>query len=89
MKKGAKVGYVLSFYPRGSKLSLFSLYGQPLARYESIVITSIFGHEICNFKAGPNVAYVLPLYPPAGGGGGGQIKLIFALRAAVFEIEQF
>ena len=33
---GPKVAHVLSFYPKGSKLSLVSLYGQPFSRYELI-----------------------------------------------------
>ena len=33
LKKGAKVAYVLSFYPKASKVSLFSLYGQLLSKY--------------------------------------------------------
>ncbi len=33
LKKGPKVTYVLSFYPSGWKLSLFSHYGQPFSRF--------------------------------------------------------
>ena len=54
--------YSLSI-PRGSKLSLFSLYGQPFSRYGPIFKISIFGHEIWNLKTGPKVAYVLSFYP--------------------------
>ncbi len=35
-RKGPKVTYVLSFYPRGLKLSLFLLYGQAFLRYGPI-----------------------------------------------------
>ncbi len=84
LKTGPKVAYVLSFYPRGSKLSLFWLYGQPFSRYGLIFQISIYGHEMWNLKTGPKVAYVLSFYPK-----GAEIKLIFALRASVFEIEQF
>ncbi len=72
-----------SFYPRGSKLSLFLLYGQRFSRYGTIFKISIFGHEICNFKTVPKIAIVLFLPQ------GAEIKLIFALWVAVFEIEQF
>ncbi len=37
--------YILSFYPRGSKLSLCSLYGQWFLRYRTIFEIAIFGHE--------------------------------------------
>ena len=58
-----KFAYVLSFYPRGSKISLFSLYRQPFSRYETIFKISIFWHLILNLKKGPKVAYVLSFYP--------------------------
>ena len=54
--------YVLSFYPRESKLILFSLYGHPFSRYRVIFKISIFGHEIWNSKKGPKVAYVFSFY---------------------------
>ncbi len=55
MKSGIwrKVPKLLSFYPGGSKLSLFSLYGQPFSRYWLVFEISIFGHEIWNLKTGP------------------------------------
>ena len=37
--------YILSFHSRGSKLSLFSLYGQQFPRYGPIFKIAIFGHE--------------------------------------------
>ncbi len=65
LKKGPKVAYVLSFYPRGSKLSLLLLYVQPFSRYGLIfkISTLNFGHEIWDLKKGPKVAYVLSFYP--------------------------
>ncbi len=73
--------YSLSTPGGGEKLSLFSLYGQPFSRYGSILITSMFGHEICNLKNGPKDAYVLFFCPQ-----GLEIELTVALRASVFEI---
>ncbi len=63
LKKGPKVAYVLSFYPRGLKLSFFSLYGLPFSRYRPIFKISIFGHEIRNLNTGPKIAYVPFFYP--------------------------
>ncbi len=44
------VAYILSFYPNGSKLSLFSLYGQRFPRYGPIFKINVFGHKIWNLK---------------------------------------
>ena len=55
--------HVLSFYPTGSKLSLFFLYLQPFLRYGTIIKISIFGHEIFSLKTVSKVAYVLSFYP--------------------------
>ncbi len=46
------------FLPRGSKLSLFLLHGQPISRYGHICKISIFGYAIWNLKKGAKVAYV-------------------------------
>ncbi len=54
---GQEVAYVLSFYPRVLKLSLFQLYGQPFSRYGLILKIAIFGHETWNLKKVPEVAY--------------------------------
>ena len=51
--------YILSVHPRGSKVSLFLLYGQSFSRYGPICKISIFGYEIWNSKKGPKVQYVL------------------------------
>ncbi len=47
----------LSFYPRGSKLSLFLLYGQPFPRYRPIFKMAIFGHETWQVAKVPEVAH--------------------------------
>ncbi len=119
-------------YPRGSKLSSFSLYGQRFLRYGLIYKIVIFGHETWPLAKIPEVAHtvylVVSFYPRGRNGGyfrsrssgfrdmgrftklpylgmkfghwpkcqklaiyllstlGGEIELIFALRAAVSEI---
>ncbi len=55
LKKGPEVAYGSSTYPRGSKLSLFSLYGQRFPRYGPILKSTIFGHETWNLEKGPEV----------------------------------
>ncbi len=57
------------FYHRGSKLSLFSLYGQPFSRYASTFKIAIFGHETWNLQKVPEVAYGTCFYPGVGVGG--------------------
>ncbi len=69
------------FLPKGSKLRLFSLYWQRFPRYRPIFNIAIFGHETWALVKMPDVAHI-PFLPQ-----GGEIKLIFALRAAVFEIQ--
>ena len=81
LKKGPKVACVLSFCHRGSKLSLFSFYGQPFSRYEPLFEISIFGHEIWNLKKGPKVTHVLSFYPR-----GSKLSLFELFFAAVSKI---
>ncbi len=45
-KKSPKFAYVLSFYTKGSKSRLFSLYGQLFSRYGPFFKISICGHDI-------------------------------------------
>ena len=52
-----------SLKPRGSKLSLFSLYAQRFPRYGPIFEITIFGHEPWDLKKGPEVAYGPSFYP--------------------------
>ena len=116
-----EVAHILSFYSRGSKLSLFLLYQQRFPRYGLIFKMAIFGHDtwpsaivLCPtgsklslfslygqrfsrygpiFKIGPYLGMKLGHWPkfrsciytfflPQGG----EIELIFALRAVVPEI---
>ncbi len=69
------------FLPKGSKLSLFSLYGQQFPRYMPIFKTAIFGHETWPFAKVPETAHILPTVPPES-----QISLRFALRLAISKI---
>ncbi len=78
------------FLAQGSKLSLFSLYGHPFSRYGPIFKISIFGHEICNLKKGPKVAYVLSFYPR--GSKSNLFSLygqLFSRRGLIFKIPMF
>ncbi len=70
-----------SFYPMGSKLSLFSLYGERFPRYRTIFKIAIFGHETWLLAKVPEVAHT-PFLPQ-----GVEIELIFALHAAVSELQ--
>ncbi len=54
--------YIL-FLPQGSKVSLFSLYGQWFPRYGPIFKIAIFGHETWPLAKVPELADTLPLYP--------------------------
>ncbi len=84
-KKVPDVAYGPSFYPRGLKLSSFSLYGQRCSKCGLIFKIAIFGHKICNLKKKApevkEVAYGPYFYP-----WGVEIELIIAIRAAVSEI---
>ncbi len=51
-----------SFYCRGSKLSLFLLYGQHFSRYRPIFKIAIFGHETWQVAKVPEVAHILSFY---------------------------
>ncbi len=79
LKRFTEVAYGPSFYPRGSKLSLFSLYGQRFPRYGSIFKIAIFGHKTWPLAKVPEIAHTLSTH-------GVEIELIFALQAAVSEI---
>ena len=63
LTKDPEVPHILSFYHRGVKLSLFSLYGQHFPRYGPIFQITIFGHETSPLAKVPEVADTLPLYP--------------------------
>ena len=77
--KVPEVAHIHSFYLRGSKLSLFSLYRQLFPRYGPIFKTAIFGHETWPLAKVQEVAHT-PCLPQ-----GGEIELIFVQRAAVSE----
>ncbi len=57
-----EVAHILSFYPRGSKLSLFSLYGQQFLRHKRIFKIAIFGHETLPLAKVPEVAHMPSFY---------------------------
>ena len=62
----AKVAHILCFYPRGSKWSLFLIYGQRFPIYGSIFEIAIFGHQ--NWPlAKVEVAHIGSVYLPQGG----------------------
>ncbi len=71
----SEVTHILSFYPKGWKLSLFSLYGQRFPRY--IFKIAIFGHETWQVAKLPEVAHIVSFYPIRV-----TIELIFALRGS-------
>ncbi len=58
MAKVPEVAHVLSFYPRGFKLSLFLLYGQRFPRYGPIFKIAIFRHETWQVAKVPEVAHI-------------------------------
>ena len=76
LAKVPKVAHRLSLYPKGSKLSLFSLYWQRFLRYWPIFKIVIFGHETWSLTK------VNTFFLPHGV----EIELIFALWAEVSEI---
>ena len=45
LAKVPEVVHILSFYPKGSKLSVFSVYGQRFPRYGPFFKIATFGHE--------------------------------------------
>ena len=63
LAKVPEVAHILPFYPRGSKLSLFSLYRQQFPRYRPIFKIAIFGHETWPLAKVPEVAHMLSFYP--------------------------
>ncbi len=65
LKRFTEVACGPSFYPRGSKLSLFSLYGQWFPRYGPILKITIFGHETWNLKKCQKL-HMDPLSTPGG-----------------------
>ncbi len=63
LEKGPEVADGLSFYPRGSEMSLFLLYRQRFPRYGPIFKIAIFGLETWNLKKVVEVAYGPSFYP--------------------------
>ncbi len=61
--QSSKVAHRPSFYPKGSKLSLFLLYGQPFLKYRPIFKIAIFGHETWQVAKVPEVAHIHSFYP--------------------------
>ncbi len=59
MAKVPEVAHILSFYPRGLKLSLFLIHGQSFLRYWTFFKIDIFGHEIWPLAKVPEVAISL------------------------------
>ena len=62
LAKVPEAAHILSFYPMGLKLSLFSLYRQWFPRYGMIFKISIFGHKTWPLTKGPEVAQILFFY---------------------------
>ena len=54
--------HIYSFYPRGSKWSLFSLYGQRFPRYRPIFKIAIFGMKLAHWPK----LHIHTLYTPGG-----------------------
>ena len=81
LTKDPEVAHIISFYPSGSKLSLFSLYGQRFSRYRPIFKLAIFEHETWPLARVPEVAHILFFYPMRS-----KLSVFFALRTAVSEI---
>ncbi len=61
---GMKLGHwpKFPFYPRGSKLCLFSLYRQWFPRYGVIFKIAILVHETWPLTNDPEVAHIIPFY---------------------------
>ncbi len=77
-----KVAYILSFYPRGSKLRSFFALRTAVFEIRAICKIFIFGREIWNLKKGPQLAYVLSFHLRG-------LKMSLALRAIIIKIWQF
>ena len=73
--------YRYSISTSGSKLSLFSFYGQQFLRYVPIFKIAIFRHETWSLTKVPEVGHILSFHPREV-----KIELIFALWAVVSEI---
>ncbi len=82
MAKVPEVVRVRSFYPRGSKLRFFLLYGQCFLRYRPILKIVIFGHETEQLAKVPEVSHMIVFLPQVV-----EIELVFTLWAAVSEIQ--
>ena len=52
----------MSCYPRGSKLSLFSIYEQCFSRYRPFFKIAIFGHQTWPLAKVPEVAHIPSFY---------------------------
>ncbi len=63
LAKTQQVAHTLSFHSRGSKLSLFSLYGQLFPRYGLSIKITIFGHGAWPFVIVLGIAHLLSFYP--------------------------
>ncbi len=59
----AKAPHTHSLYPRGSKLSLFSVYRQQFMIYGPIFKTAMFGHKSWPLTNVPTILYIL-YFPP-------------------------
>ncbi len=81
LAKFPEVAHTHSFYPKGSKLSLFSVYGQRFPRYGPIFKIAIFGHETWSLAKVPEFAHILSFYHM-----GVESEHIFALLTAVSDI---
>ncbi len=60
-----KVAHILSFYPWGSKLSLFSLYGQRFPRYRPISKLPYLGMKLGHWPKFPKL-HIYSLSTPGG-----------------------
>ncbi len=58
LAKVPEVAHILSFYPRGSKLSRFLLYRQQFLRYGPIFKIAIYEHETWSLEKVPEVAHI-------------------------------
>ena len=78
LAKVPEFAHIPPFYPRGSKLSNFTL----RTAISEMFKLAIFGHETWPLAKVPKVAHILTFYPR-----GVEMELIFTLRAAVSEIQ--
>ncbi len=80
VKHVMQLALILSFYPRGSKLSLFWFYRLRFPRYRTIFKIAQFGHETWPLANSRSCTYTVLLLR------GVEIDLMFALWAGVSEI---